>query len=223
MPTTAPTIIFDVDGTLVDSNYQHVIAWFDGFRRHGHDVDAAELHRALGMGSDRLIEHVLGRDDDDVRRAHSNFYSPSLENLRPFPRAAELLSKCAGYGLTVVLATSASAEEADRLTAAIDAGDAVSHVLTKADVDSTKPSPDLVRAALDAAGAEPARALMVGDSVWDVEAAARAGVGTIALRCGGFGEDELRAAGAVAVYDNVAELADRLDESPIARLAQEDQ
>jgi HAD superfamily hydrolase (TIGR01509 family) len=216
------TVVFDVDGTLVDSNYQHVIAWFEAFRRHGHGVGAAELHRALGMGSDRLIEHVLGRDDDAVRRAHSNFYSPALENLCPFPRAAELLGKCAGHGLTVVLATSASAEEAERLTAAIGAGSAVAHVLTKADVDSTKPAPDLIRAALDAAGAAPDRAVMVGDSVWDVHAAARAGVHTVALRCGGFGEGELRDAGAIAVYDDPADLADHLDDSPIIQLVQED-
>jgi HAD superfamily hydrolase (TIGR01509 family) len=216
-----PAALFDVDGTLVDSNYFHVLAWFEAFRINGHEVSAATLHRCLGMGSDRLVPHVLGRDDEDVRRAHSNFYAPALERLRPFPDARRLLAATAELGLTVVLATSATPPEVERLLAALGGDEAVAHVVDKGDVAASKPSPDLVRAGLSAAGVPPSEAVMIGDSVWDVEAARAAGVGCVGLCCGGFAAEELQAAGAIAVYADPAELLDRLADSPLARLAKE--
>ncbi|MHB2022697.1 MAG: HAD family hydrolase [Mycobacteriales bacterium] len=222
MPPHLPNaVLFDVDGTLVDSNYQHVIAWVEAFRAGGYQVGAARLHRSLGMGSDQLIRAVLGRDDADVRRAHSNFYAPHLETLRPFPAARELLERTAALGLSVVLVTSASPQEAERLAAALGAEELVRSILDKGDVDAAKPDPELVNAGLRAAEVSADRALMIGDSVWDVQAAANAGVPTVALRSGGFSEEELRAAGAIAVYEDPEGLLAALDESPIAALAKE--
>jgi HAD superfamily hydrolase (TIGR01509 family) len=213
-------VLFDVDGTLVDTNYQHVLAWQEAFAvAAGLHVPAAVLHRAVGLGSDRYVEHILGHDDDAVRRAHGNFYLPNLERLRPFPAAGELLAAVARLGASVVLATSASRTEADRLAEALGAADAVDAVVCRDDVDSSKPSPDVVATALDRAGSDARSAVFVGDTVWDVQAAGRAGLDCVAVCCGGISEPELRAAGAVAVYRDPEHLLADLAESPLARVA----
>lgn len=215
---TSAGILFDVDGTLVDTNYLHVVAWWHAFRSFGHDVPAATLHRTIGQGSDRFVETILGHRDEQVAAAHSDFYGPFLHQLRAFPGAADLLRAVKKLGLSVVLATSAAEEEVEHLRRAIDADDAVDAVTHKDDVEESKPDPDIVQTAIDQAGLDPNRALLVGDTVWDVQAAARAGLECVCVLTGGIAESELRAAGAIAVYPDVGRLLDDLDSSPLATI-----
>jgi phosphoglycolate phosphatase-like HAD superfamily hydrolase len=211
-------VLFDVDGTLVDSNYLHVIAWSQALRANDHEVPMATLHRTIGQGADRLVESVLGHAEDAVSDAHSDFYGPNLRDLVAFPGAANLLRTTKKAGLRVVLSTSASAEEVEHLRAAIGADDAIDEVTCKDDVDASKPDPDLVQVGLDKAGLTAARAVFVGDTVWDAEAAKRAGVPCVCVLTGGISAAELREAGAVAIYDDVAHLLREFDGSPLAGL-----
>jgi HAD superfamily hydrolase (TIGR01509 family) len=210
-------VLFDVDGTLVDTNYLHVIAWWQAFRSQGHQVAMTDLHRTVGQGSDQFVSSIIGRDDGKIADAHTDFYGQWKHQLTAFPGAADLLRTTKKAGLSVVLATSASEAEAEHLTAAIDADDAIDVVTTKGDADSSKPDPDIVQSALDKAELQPADAVFVGDTVWDVQAAGRAGVATIGFRSGGVSEGELRDAGAVAVYDDAAHLLAELDSSLLRR------
>ena len=214
----AAGVLFDVDGTLVDSNYLHVVAWSRALRANGHEVPMSTLHRTVGQGADRLVESVIGRADDDVSDAHSDFYGPHLHELVAFPCAADLLRTVKKSGSRVVLVTSASAEEVEHLRKAITADDAIDEVTCNEDVDASKPDPDLVQSALDKAGLTAAHAVFVGDTVWDVEAARRAGVPCVCVLTGGISAAELREAGAVAIYDDVAELLKKYDDSPLAGL-----
>jgi len=211
-------VLFDVDGTLVDTNYLHVVAWWQAFRSQGHDVAMTVLHRTVGQGSDQFVSSILGHDDEKVADAHSDFYGQWKHQLVAFPGAADLLRTTKKAGLSVVLATSASEAEAEHLTAAIGADDVIDVVTTKADVDASKPDPDIVQTALDKAGLRADDAVFVGDTVWDVEAASRAGVRCVCVLSGGISESELRDAGAVAVYRDVAHLLDDFDESELGRL-----
>lgn len=213
-------VLFDVDGTLVDTNYLHTVAWWQAFRSQGHDVPMTKLHRTVGQGSDQFVSTILGRDDDKVADAHSDFYGQWKHQLVAFDGAADLLRTTKKAGLTVVLATSASEAEAEHLTAAIDADDVIDVVTTKGDVDKSKPDPDIVHTALNKAGLGPADAVFVGDTVWDVEAAGRAGLACVAVQTGGISESELRDAGAVAVYRDVRHLLDEFDDSPLGSLRQ---
>src|SRR4051794_18344794 len=145
-------VLFDVDGTLVDTNYLHVVAWWKAFRSRDHQVPMSTLHRTVGQGADRFVESVLGRSDDDVAKAHSDFYGPHLHELATFPKAADLLRATKAAGLVVVLATSATEEEAGHLRAAIDADDVIDALTHSEDADESKPDPDIVETALDKAG-----------------------------------------------------------------------
>ena len=211
-------VLFDVDGTLVDTNYLHVLAWWQAFRAQGHQVSMADLHRTVGQGSDQFVSSILGRDDRQVADAHGDFYGPWKHRLAAFPGAADLLRVTKKAGLSVVLATSASEAEAEHLTAAIGADDAIDVVTTKSDVDASKPAPDVVNTALTKAGLVAGDALFVGDTVWDVEAARRAGLRCVCVLSGGISEAELRDAGAVAVYRDAAQLLSEFDRSPLAPL-----
>lgn len=214
-----PGVVFDVDGTLIDTNYLHVVAWWHAFRERGYDVRMADLHEAVGMGSDKLIARLLGKRDASVSAAHSRYYAPWLGRLRPFPRAAELLRAVASRGLTVVLASSAKGDEIGLMLDTLHAADVIETVVSSGDADQTKPEPDLVEVAIHRGGLDPGRCLMVGDTAWDVQAAARARVPCIGVRSGGWSADSLRAAGATAVYDDAADLLTKLEDSPIAGLA----
>ena len=216
--THARGVLFDVDGTLVDTNYLHVVAWWQAFRSQGHDVVMAELHRTVGQGSDQCVSSILGRDDEKVRTAHSDFYGQWKHQLVAFDGAADLLRVTKKAGLAVVLATSASEAEAEHLTAALDADDVIDVVTTKADVDASKPDPDIVHTALSKAQLAAADAVFVGDTGWDVEAAGRAGLPCVGVLTGGISEAELVEAGAVAVYRDVQHLLDEFDRSPLGRL-----
>lgn len=222
-------VLFDVDGTLVDTNYTHTVAWWHAFRRVGRDIRMSDLHAAVGRGSDQLIRYVCpdlsDADAHVVTTAHTHYYAPYLEQLVAFPKAADLLRAVAALGLDVVLATSAQDDEVSALTRALevsDAGDtkgAVSVVTSSGDADRSKPAPDILAVAMERSGLAASGAVMVGDTVWDVQACQRAGIGCIGVLSGGRSEPELRAAGAVATYDGCAALLAELDESPIGALA----
>jgi HAD superfamily hydrolase (TIGR01509 family) len=212
-------VLFDVDGTLVDTNYLHVVAWWQAFRSQGHDVAMTDLHRTVGQGSDQFVASIIGRDDEKVRNAHSDFYGQWKHQLAAFRGAADLLRMTKKAGLSVVLATSASEAEAEHLTAALDADDWIDVVTTSGDVDASKPDPDIVNTALKKAGLTASDTVFVGDTVWDVEAAGRAGLPCVAVLTGGISAAELRDAGAVAVYRDVAHLLEEFESSALAGLA----
>jgi HAD superfamily hydrolase (TIGR01509 family) len=221
--TSESAVLFDVDGTLVDSNYLHVTAWFQAFLQVGSPVTQWRIHRAIGMGSGQLVSHLLGEQRagevlEEVTTAHSDRYREAFDLLRPFPAARELVAAVADRGAKAVLATSASPEELKALLATLDLGDTLAVVTSSKDAEAAKPEPDIVQVALREAGVPPERAIFVGDTTWDAEAAAKAGLRTVALRSGGIGADELRGAGAVAVYDDPRHLLDGLDDSPLGRL-----
>jgi HAD superfamily hydrolase (TIGR01509 family) len=221
MAMDRPTgVLFDVDGTLVDTTYLHTICWWEALGQDGHDVPMARIHRAIGMGSDKLLDHLLGADrdrqaDSRLRHAHDGLFGTYFDRLRPFPKAAELLRSCAARGLTVVLASSASEREMRALRAALDADEAVAAATSSADAQESKPAPDIVAAALHQAGLTPREALFVGDTVWDVAAAGELAMGCVTVACGGTSRAELVEAGALAVYDDPADLLANLDRSPL--------
>ena len=218
--TRSPAAILDVDGTLVDTNYQHAIAWFRAFRRLDVTLPLYRVHRHIGMGGDQLVEALAGADferahGDEVRALEGDLYGELIGEVRPLACARELLVELKRRGHAVVLASSAKEHEIDHYLDLLDARELADDWTTSADVESTKPEPDLVKAALEKAGASPDDAVMLGDTPWDCKAAARAGVETVALITGGFSEDELREGGAVAVFESIPELLERLDETPL--------
>ena len=218
--TTAGGVIFDVDGTLLDTNYLHVAAWWDAFRERGHDIRCADVHRALGMGSSDLVQLVLGRPDPSVIEAHSRYFAPYLGRMRPLPGAADLLGATAGLGLHVILATSAKDDEIDLMLDALDARGSIRTVVSSGDVEQAKPHPDIVDKALSESRTDPGHAVMVGDAVWDMVAAGRAGIRGIGLLSGGITEADLRDAGATEIYADAADLLGKLPASVIGRLAE---
>jgi HAD superfamily hydrolase (TIGR01509 family) len=211
MSESVTAVLFDVDGTLVDSNYLHAVTWWEAFSQAGYDVAMADIHRAIGMGSDQMLDKLLPSDrdtgqDDSLRTAHSALYSAYWARLRPLRRAADLLRACKKHGLTVVLASSADEPEFNALRAALDAEDAIDAATFSGDVERSKPAPDLVQVALDKAGVSADEAVFVGDTVWDVHAARKAGVRCVCLLSGGISRGELADAGANDVYDSPADL-----------------
>lgn len=219
---TAGGVIFDVDGTLLDTNYLHVAAWWEAFRERGHDIRCADVHRALGMGSSDLVQRVLGRPDSSVIEAHSRYFAPYLCRMRPLPGAADLLGATARLGLHVVLATSAKDEEIDLMLDALGsrgARDSIGAVVSSGDVEQAKPQPDIIDRALSESGTDPGRAVMVGDAVWDMIAVRRAGIPGIGLLSGGIAEAELREAGAIEIYADAAALLGNISASAIGQLA----
>jgi HAD superfamily hydrolase (TIGR01509 family) len=223
MTESLKAVLFDVDGTLVDTNYLHTVCWWEAFAQAGQDVPMAAIHRAIGMGSDQLLDALLPKDrdrDDDgsIRAAHSALYATFWTRQRPLPGAADLLRACHGRGWQVVLASSADEREFAALRAALDADDAIDGATSSADVEQSKPAPDLVQVALDKAQVPAEAAVFVGDTVWDVQACAKAGVVCVGLLSGGIGQDELRGAGAAAVYEGPAELLAALQAGPPDRV-----
>jgi HAD superfamily hydrolase (TIGR01509 family) len=213
--------ILDVDGTLVDTNYQHTLAWQRAFRQHHIVLPAWRIHRHIGMGGDKLVAALAGKDadaemGDDIRAAEKVLYMELIGEVEPMPGARRLIDVLQRGGKRVVLASSAKAEEIDHYLDLLEVRDVVDGWTSSADVDATKPDPDLVNTALGKAGSNAEDAVMVGDTTWDCEAAAKAGVPTVALLSGGFSEQELRDAGAVAVFPAPADLVERLAETPLA-------
>jgi len=218
-----PAVLFDVDGTLVDSNYLHVHAWRRAFAELGLDVETWRIHRSIGMDGSTLVRSLSGSAPAETQKRlkelHSRYYKETGPLLRPLPGARPLLQRVADLGLQVVLATSAPEDELALLRRVLDSDHLVAEVTSAADVDTAKPQPDIIQVALDRAGVTAGQAMFVGDAVWDAEACARAKVASIGLLSGGVSRSELETAGAITVFENSAELLAHLDESPIARLA----
>jgi len=216
-------VLFDVDGTLVDTTFLHTVCWWQALVEAGHRVPANEIRGAIGMGSDQLLPHLLGGEvEPDIGQVlsarHDALFKPYWDVLQPTNQAADLLRAVAGRGLPVVLASSAKEQELKALRRAIDADDAITTATTADDVKSSKPAPDLVHRAMELAGSSPDETVFVGDSVWDVAGAHRAGVVCLALTCGGTTVEELRTAGADEVYRDPADLLAQLRRTPLALL-----
>ena len=213
-----PAAILDIDGTLVDTNYHHAIAWYRAFRQHELIVPLWRIHHAIGMGSDQLITHLVGEEKDEelgdsIRAAEGPLYLAFIEEAEPFEGARGLIEDLKQRGSKVILASSAKGNELDRYLDLLDARELADDWTSADDVEQSKPEPDLVNAALEKAGTEDA--VMVGDTVWDIEAAKKAGIATIAVRTGGFGVDELKDAGAAVIFDSIQELRERIGETPL--------
>ena len=217
----AQTAILDIDGTLVDTNYQHAVAWYRAFRQNDIVLPVWRIHRHIGMGGDQVIaaltdERTDEEKGDDIRGAEKALYLAMIEEVEPLEGARDLIKRLKEAGKTVVMASSAKDDEVDHYLDLLDARELADDWTTSADVEATKPEPDLVKAALDKAGAEPGDAVMLGDTPWDCEAAKRAGVETVALMTGGFSEQELTDAGAVNVFESLPDLLERIEETPLA-------
>jgi HAD superfamily hydrolase (TIGR01509 family) len=213
--------ILDVDGTLVDTNYHHAIAWFRAFRRHFLTLQVWRIHRHIGMGGDQLVAALAGDDveerlGDSIREAESELYRELIGEVQAMQGSRELINDLREADNAVVLASSAKEWEIEHYIELLDAAEIVDAWTTSADVEQTKPEPDLVHAALDKVDGRPDDALLIGDTVWDVEAAHRAGVDTLAVRTGGFSEQELREAGARDVFTSVEELRQGLAETALS-------
>jgi HAD superfamily hydrolase (TIGR01509 family) len=210
--------LLDVDGTLIDSNYQHTLAWYRAFRQHGFVLPVWRIHRAIGMGGDQLVPALVGEEKDrehgdEIRETRDSLYEDLIDEVEPLEGAHDLITELKERALKAVLASSSPQDELDHYLELLDARDLADAWTTKDDVEATKPAPDLVRAALDKAGTE--SAVMIGDTRWDIEAAAKAGVETICLMTGGWSRQELLDAGAVAVFESVEELRERLAQTPL--------
>ena len=210
--------ILDIDGTLVDSNYFHAIAWYRAMREHDHTLPVWRIHRAIGMGSDQLIAALLGddveeRQGDDIRAVEKDRYFELIGEVQPLEGARELVQHLKRDGHRVVLASSAKPEEVEHYLDLLDAREIADAWTTSGDVEQTKPAPDLVHSALEKIGGGPA--VMVGDSVYDCQAARNAGVDTIAVLTGGFSDSELLKAGATVVFGSIVELRERLSWTPL--------
>jgi len=219
--------LFDVDGTLADTNYLNTVTWWEAFSQAGHDIPMAQVHRAIGMGSDQMLDKLLPDDRDkdadaDIRTAHGALYAVYWSRLRPLPGATDLLRACKKRGLAVVLASSADEAEFNMLRTVLDAEDAIDAATFSGDVESSKPAPDLVEAALRKVGIPAEDAVFIGDTVWDVHACQKAKVPCIGVLSGGFSRDELTSAGAAEVYQDPRELLTGLPQSLLGSSAGED-
>lgn len=213
-------VLFDIDGTLLDSNDAHAHAWLDSLRGHGRDVPLALVRSKIGKGGDKLLLEVAGIDaSSPLGRAISErraaiFKARYLPDLGPFHGARVLVDRLRSRGLVCAAVSSASADDIAGLLRAAGVADLMEYVVSADDADHSKPDPDVVQLALERIGVDAAEALMIGDTPYDVEAGARAGVPVVALRCGGWSERDLE--GAIAIYDDPADLSSKLDASPLA-------
>jgi HAD superfamily hydrolase (TIGR01509 family) len=212
-----PAAILDVDGTLVDTNYHHAIAWYRAFRQHGVVLPIWRIHRHIGMGGDQLVASLVSEEfdaehGDDVRSAEKALYMALIVEVEPLEGARELITDLRENGHAVVLASSAKPDEVDHYLDLLDARGLVDGWTTSGDVERTKPEPDLVAAAVEKAGG--GKAVMVGDSTWDCESAKRAGLKTVGVLMGGFSRSELLEAGAACVFESLVELREELGSTP---------
>jgi phosphoglycolate phosphatase-like HAD superfamily hydrolase len=214
-PLAVDTVVLDVDGTLVDSNYHHTMAWWRAFRDHGQDVPAWRIHRAIGMGGDRLVSAVAGDDVEDalgdrIRESWEKHYDTVVDDVPPLPGASALLRALRDRGFQVALASSGIPRHTRHAIDVLGADHVTATTTTSEDADESKPDPELLQVALDRVDAD--RAVLVGDSVWDVRSGTEAGVSVVGLLSGGFARAELEEAGAVLVCDDPAELVRRIDD-----------
>ena len=218
-----PAVLFDVDGSLVDSNYLHVYAWQRAFDSEGVPVAAWQIHRCIGMDGSSLVRTLSDDAPDEVQErlsdGHSRYYRESTPLLAPLPGARALLRRVADLGLQVVLATSAPDDELEILRKVLDCDDVISETTSSRDVDTAKPEPGIVQVALGRAGVDADHAVFVGDAVWDAHAAAGAGLPCIGLLSGGIAREELQAAGSSPIFADPQDLLQHLDSTRIADLA----
>jgi HAD superfamily hydrolase (TIGR01549 family) len=213
-----PAAILDVDGTLVDTNYHHALAWSRAFRGHGIVLPLWRLHRHVGMGGDKYVAAVAGEDverrlGDELRDDWKRLFDELIGEVEPLFGAGELVADLKERGHSVVLASSSIEEHLETFLEKLGVRDLADGWTTKDDVEASKPEPDLVVAALEKAGTR--EAVMVGDTPWDCQAAGKAGIETIAVLTGGFSAQELLNAGAAAVFESIADLRENLDETPL--------
>jgi HAD superfamily hydrolase (TIGR01509 family) len=221
MTSPRPAVLFDVDGTLLDTNYFHSVSWWYALREAGEDIPMSRIHPLIGMGSDQLLVDLLGEEREGLSDLHAKYYKPFKKDLHPFPKGAELMAEVARRGAQVVLATSSKEEDLDQLMEALGPEDDVISEIVHGDmVGSSKPAPDIFAVALERLELDPEQTMVVGDTRWDIEAAAKCGIEVVTVLTGGWTRRDLTDAGAVAVYEDVAELLKELDESPLARLLQ---
>ena len=215
--------MFDIDGTLVDSNYLHIEAWQRAFAEVGIRVEAWRIHRSIGMDGSTLVKTLSDDAPDDkqsrLKELHDRYYQQTATLLRPVPGARELLKRVADLGFKVVFATSAPEHELKLLRNTLDSDELVAAITSSEDVDTAKPKPDIINVALERAEVSAERAVFVGDAIWDAEACSRAEVTCIGVLSGGVSRGELEDAGAAEVFDNAEELLEHLEESAIGRLA----
>ena len=216
MGETSSGVIFDVDGTLVDTNYLHTVAWARSVRDAGESAPMASIHRLMGMGSDQLVEDLLGHANEAVADGHTRHFKGLMEEIQAFPGSTELLEEVHRRGAKVVLATSASQDQLAAMLAALDVPEGViDHMTNKDDVEQSKPAPDIFRAAMEGSGLDCERALVVGDTIWDIRAAASCGLRVVGVLTGGTTRRDLEDEGAIAVYEDPADLLAHLDDSPL--------
>jgi HAD superfamily hydrolase (TIGR01509 family) len=214
-------VILDVDGTLVDSNDAHARAWVEALREGGFDVPFERVRPLIGMGGDKLLPELTGLPEDHARaqpvaeRRGQIFRTRFLPALRAFPRTRDVLLRMREAGLKLAVASSAEREELQALLRIAGALDLIEGASSADEAEQSKPDPDVVHAALGRLRLDPSEVVMIGDTPYDVEAAARAGVSAIAFRCGGW--DDARLGGAIALYDGPADLLTRFAASPLAR------
>ena len=216
-------VLFDVDGTLVDSSYIHTISWWGAFREHGYDIPMASIHHYVGMGGDRLVDNLLPPDRDrasdrEVMASHGALYASHWPSLRAFDGARELLAACHGSGLAVALASSARKKDLQVMKTILDTEGVIDGATSANDAKESKPSPDILVAALAAIGVDAANAVYVGDAVWDMKAAAALGIPSVGVTCGGISAQSLRDAGAAEIYEGPRDLLQNLESSAIGRL-----
>ncbi|MEW1806266.1 HAD family hydrolase [Arthrobacter sp. SLBN-53] len=216
-------VLFDVDGTLIDSSYIHTVAWWGAFRQYGHDVPMAAIHQLVGMGGARLVDNLLPSDrdrdeDEDIMASHGALYASHWPSLRALDGAKNLLGQCHAGGLAVALASSARERDLQVMRSVLDADAFLDAATSANDAEESKPAPDILEAALEAVGVEAGNAVYVGDAVWDMKAAAALGIPAIGVTCGGIQAGQLREAGAVEVYQGPRDLLQNLASSAIGRL-----
>jgi HAD superfamily hydrolase (TIGR01549 family) len=216
----ADTAIFDVDGTLVDTNYQHAVAWFRALRRYDITRPLWRIHRGIGMGGDLFVSVVGGREveeahGDDLRQAWAEEFDELIGEIQPFEGAHELLAEVKKRGFRLVLASSGKTEHVEAFLDLIDGKSLADAWTTSDDVQKSKPEPDLVSAALGKV--EGASGIMVGDSIYDAQAAAKLNIPTLGVRTGGFSVGELQEAGVLQVFDSLVAFRYALDGTPLAR------
>ena len=213
-------VIWDIDGTLINSNDAHARSWVDALAEAGVDVSFAEVRPLIGMGGDKLLPRLAGVEDDTPlgqrvsKRRGEIFKAEYLPKIRPFPKTRELLQRLKGWGLSLAVASSAKGEELAGFLEIARVRDLIEAATSSSDAERSKPDPDIVHVALEKLGYQPNEVFMIGDTPYDVEAASALGVPTIALRSGGRSDADL--AGAVAIYDHTAQLLEQLDDSPLA-------
>ena len=217
--TSGPVVLFDVDGTLTDTNYLHTLAWRRGFLDHGHDVAAWRIHRLIGASGSRLMQDLIGDADDEVKAAWRTHFDDLVPEIRAFPDARRLVETVRARGGRPVLATSSPGDLLEHHFAALGLSDGdFAGVTTDSDVEQAKPAPDVFETALAQADGDRTQAVVIGDTGWDIESASAAGLPTIAVRSGGWSHDELVASGAIEVHDDVGALLAALDTSALGDL-----